>query len=230
MTHDDSMPALRQPREDPGNSWECGWCRDYGPISSLRPSERAKLAQAMAPSIRFTVTVTDTSQDEESPSSFSRAELEDMVRRWDFSKNEWICRDLLIAAFPEAVSRWTEEELEDMETPDLLSKTGEKDPKAAIRMMRLLLDTVGEKLKDPEVAQQLLDWDMEELLQDQFVQSPLMQMLKSDDGLARQLFQSAYVGRAQEALLEACDWFGEPELKEKLLGLLKENPYFKGFD
>ena len=29
-----------------------------------------------------------------------------------------------------------------------------------------------------------------------------MQMLKSDDGLARQLFQSAYVGRAQEALLE----------------------------
>lgn len=230
MTHDDSMPALRQPREDPGNSWECGWCRDYGPISSLRPSERAKLAQAMAPSIRFTVTVTDTSQDEESPSSFSRAELEDMVRRWDFSKNEWICRDLLIAAFPEAVSRWTEEELEDMETPDLLSKTGEKDPKAAIRMMRLLLDTVGEKLKDPEVAQQLLGWDMEELLQDQFVQSPLMQMLKSDDGLARQLFQSAYVGRAQEALLEACDWFGEPELKEKLLGLLKENPYFKGFD
>ena len=213
-----------------GNSWECDWCRDYGPISSLRPSERAKLAQATAPTIRFTFTVTDTSQDEESPSSFSRAELEDMVRRWDFSKNEWICRDLLIAAFPEAVSRWTAEELEDIETPDLLSKTGEKDPKAAIDMMKLLLDTVGEKLKDPEVAQQLLGWDMEDLLQDQFVQSQLMQMLKSDDGLARQLFQSAYVGRAQEALLEACDWFGEPELKEKLLGLLKENPYFKGFD
>lgn len=223
-------PHCGSPVRIRGNSWECGWCRDYGPISSLRPSERAKLAQATAPSIRFTFTVTDTSQDEESPSSFSRAELEDMVRRWDFSKNEWICRDLLIAAFPEAVSRWTAEELEDMETPDLLSKTGEKDPKAAISMMRLLLDTVGEKLKDPEVAQQLLGWDMEDLLQDQFVQSQLMQMLKSDDGLARQLFQSAYVGRAQETLLEACDWFGEPELKEKLLGLLKENPYFKGFD
>ena len=223
-------PHCGSPVRIRGNSWECGWCRDCGPISSLRPSERAKLAQATAPSIRFTVTVADTSQDEESPSSFSRAELEDMVRRWDFSKNEWICRDLLIAAFPEAVSRWTAEELEDMETPDLLSKTGEKDPKAAIRMMRLLLDTVGEKLKDPEVAQQLLGWDMEDLLQDQFVQSQLMQILKSDDGLARQLFQSAYVGRAQEALLEACDWFGEPELKEQLLGLLKENPYFKGFD
>ena len=223
-------PHCGSPVRIRGNSWECSWCRDYGPISSLRPSERAKLAHATVPSIRFTVPVADTSQDEESPSSFSRAELEDMVRRWDFSKNEWICRDLLIAAFPETVSRWTAEELEDMDTQDLLSETGEKDPKAAIRMVRLLLDTVGEKLKDPEVAQQLLGWDMEDLLQDQFVQSPLIQMLKSDDGLARQLFQSAYVGRAQEALLEACDWSGEPELKEQLLGLLKENPYFKGFD
>ena len=52
----------------------------------------------------------------EPPRSFSRAELEDMVRRWDFSEDEWACRDLLIAAFPEAVSRWAAEELEDMDT------------------------------------------------------------------------------------------------------------------
>ena len=213
-----------------GNRWECGWCGDFGSTSSLFPSERAKLVpEKSTPEITlsFTVSVEDTTPP---PRHFTRTELVDMVRRWDFSENEWACRDLLIADFPDAVRRWTAEELEDMETPDLLSKTGEKDPKAAIRMMRLLLDTVGEKLKDPEVAQQLLGWDMEDLLQDQFVQSQLMQMLKSDDGLARQLFQSAYVGRAQESLLEACDWFGEPELKEKLLGLLKENPYFKGFD
>ena len=44
-------------------------------------------------------TVTDTSS-EEAPRSFSRSELDDMVRRWDFDKNEWACRDLLIAAFP----------------------------------------------------------------------------------------------------------------------------------
>ena len=56
-----------------------------------------------------------------------------------------------------------------------------------------------------------------------------MQMLKSDDGLARQLFQSAYVGRAQEALLEACDWFGETAVKAHLEELLKKNPYFEGF-
>ncbi len=31
-------------------------------------------------------------------------------------------------------------------------------------------------------------------------------------------------------LYEACDWFDEPELKEKLRGLAEENPYFDGFD
>lgn len=223
-------PHCGSPVRIRGNSWECGWCKDYGLISALRPSERAKLAQAMAPSLRFTVTVTDTSQDEEAPSCFSRAELEDMVRRWDFSEDEWACRDLLIAAFPEAVSRWLAEEREDMDTMDLLTKTGEKNPEVAIDMMKLLLDTVGEKLKAPQVAQQLLGWDMDGLLRDQFVQGPLLRRLKTDDCLARQIFQCACWDTGQKKLYEACDWFGEPELKEKLLGLLKENPYFKGFD
>ena len=84
-----------------GSRWECGWCGDFGGISSLHPSEKAKLIQAASPTIQVTVTVTDTSA-EEALRSFSRTELEDMVRRWDFSENEWACRDLLIAAFPEA--------------------------------------------------------------------------------------------------------------------------------
>ena len=33
-----------------------------------------------------------------------------MVCWWDFSEDEWACGDLLIAAFPEATSRWTAEE------------------------------------------------------------------------------------------------------------------------
>lgn len=223
-------PHCGSPVRIRGNSWECGWCRDYGPISSLRSSERAKLARAMAPSIQFTVTVTDTSQDEESPSNFSRAELEDMVRRWDFSEDEWACRDLLIAAFPEAVSRWTAEELENMDTQDLLSETGEKNPEAAIDMMKLLLDTMGDKLQETEVAYQFLGWDMDGLLRDQFVQGPLLQRLKTDDHLARQIFRCACWDTGQKMLYEACDWFGEPELKEKLRGLAEENPYFDGFD
>ena len=63
-----------------GSRWECGWCGDFGGISSLHPSEKAKLIQAASPTIQVTVTVTDTSA-EEVPRSFSRTELENMVRR-----------------------------------------------------------------------------------------------------------------------------------------------------
>ena len=87
-----------------GRWWECGDCGDCGKISSLHPSEKAKLMQAAVPVVQATVTVTDSSE-EETPRRFSRAELEDMVRRWDFDENEWACRDLLIAAFPQAASR-----------------------------------------------------------------------------------------------------------------------------
>lgn len=212
-----------------GSRWECGWCGDFGSISSLHHSEKAKLMQAATPTIQFTVTVTDSS-DEEAPRNFSRSELEDMVRRWDFAENEWACRDLLIAAFPEAVSRWTAEELEGMDTMDLLSKTGEKDPEAAIDMMKLLLDTVRDKLREKEVAYQFLGWDMDGILRDQFVQGALLQRLKTDDRLAEQIFRCACWDTGQKMLYEACDWFGEPELKEKLRSLAEKNPYFDGFD
>mgnify|MGYP007094023549 CR=1 FL=1 len=222
-------PHCGSPVRIRGSRWECGWCGDFGGISSLHPSEKAKLMQAATPTIQVTVTVTDSSE-EEPPLRFSRAELEDMVRRWDFDENEWACRDLLIAAFPAAVSCWTAEELENMDTQDLLSETGEKDPEAAIDMMKLLLDTVGDKLQEREVAYQFLGWDMDGLLRDQFVQGPLLQRLKTDDHLARQIFQCACWDTGQKMLYEACDWFGEPELKKKLRSLAEENPYFDGFD
>ena len=57
------------------------------------------------------------------------------------------------------MSRWTEKELEDIDTQDLLSETGEKNPEAAIDMMKLLLDTVGDKLQERDVAYQFLGWD-----------------------------------------------------------------------
>lgn len=117
-----------------------------------------------------------------------------------------------------------------MDTQDLLCETGDSDPQTAVQMMRLLLDTAEGHLQEPEVAEQLLGWDMCDLCRNQFVQVPLLKQLKNDDRLARQLFQSAYVGDAQEALLDACDWFGEAELKKSLYSLLTLNSYFKGFD
>lgn len=61
-------------------------------------------------------------------------------------------------------------------------------------MMKLLLDTAGSRLQDSEMAEELLGWDMCDLCRNQFVQVPLLKQLKQDDRLARQLFQSAYVG------------------------------------
>ncbi|NJE74899.1 hypothetical protein E0L15_09855 [Pseudoflavonifractor sp. SW1122] len=175
----------------------------------------------------FTVSVEDTTPP---PRHFTRTELVDMVRRWDFSENEWACRDLLIADFPDAVRRWTAEELEDMDTQDLLCEIGDSDPQTAVQMMKLLLDTAESHLQEPEVAEQLLGWDMCDLCRNQFVQAPLLKQLKHDDRLAQQLFQSAYVDTPQEALLEACDWFGEADLKKQLYSLLTQNPHFEGFD
>lgn len=208
-----------------GSRWECGYCGDFGSISSLQPSEKAKLLRAAAPSVQVTITVTGPSDKEETPRRFSRSELEDMVRRWDFSENEWACRDLLIAAFPQAASRWSQEELTEMHTMDLLVETSRRDPQTALEMAQLLLNTAEEHLQDEVAANQLLGWDLYDLLSNDDMLPRLVKALKWDDRLARQLFQSAYVDRPQETILNACGRLGEKELQRKLLELLDCNPF-----
>lgn len=217
-------PHCGSPVKIRGSRWECGYCGDFGSISSLHPSEKAKLMGAATPTVQVTVTVTDTSS-EEAPRSFSRAELEDMVRRWDFDENEWACRDLLIAAFPQAASRWSREELSEMHTMDLLVETARRDPQTALEMAKLLLNTAEEHLQDEEAANQLLGWDLYDLLSSDDMLPLLVEELKWDDRLASQLFQSAYVDRPQEAILNACDHLGEKDLQRKLLNLLERNPF-----
>ena len=158
------------------------------------------------------------------------AALKDAVQRWDFDENELACRDLLIAAFPDAVRSWSVEELLEMDTMELLGKVGERKPEAGIQMMKFLLDTAECHLQEPEAAEQLLGNDLYELFQNQAVQPKLLAQLKTDEHLVRQLFQSAYAGDLQEDILEACDWFGELALKEHLQTLLSENPYCEEFD
>ena len=154
-----------------------------------------------------------------------RAALEDMVGRWEFSENEWACRDLLIAAFPEAVKRWSAEELYEMGAGDILEGVREQDPEVGLQMMRFLLGTAEAHLQKEEAAQQLLGWDLYDLLVDDGMLPLLVEALKTDNRLARQLFQSAYVGRPQEEILNACGRMGEQELQEKLLALLAANPF-----
>ena len=154
-----------------------------------------------------------------------RAALEDAVRRWDFSQYEWACRDLLIAAFPEAAGHWSPEELDNMLTMDVLFDTAHRDPETGIEMMKLLLDTAEAHLQDPEVASQLLGWDLHDMLREEPVQKPLFDRLSQDDRLAGQLFSSAYAGPPLEDLLDACARLGTPELQAKLRERLEHNPY-----
>lgn len=85
-----------------------------------------------------------------------------MIRgsRWDFSENEWVYRDLLIAVFPDAVCFWSAEELSEMDTMELLGKVGEWKPGVGIQRMKFLLDTAESHLREPEAAEQLLENDL----------------------------------------------------------------------
>lgn len=98
------MPALRQSRKNPGQPVGVWLLRRFRQHLLAPSLGKGQADGASKPTVQITVTVTDSSE-EETPRRFSRAELEDMVRRWDFDENEWACRDLLIAAFPQAASR-----------------------------------------------------------------------------------------------------------------------------
>ncbi len=202
-----------------GKRWECPWCGDFGDVSSLSPAGKAALQNALHISLKLTV------QPPEEPPSFSRRELLQMVARWDFSENPLACRDLLLLDFPEVRSHWSPEELEEMDTMDLLVETGEFAPEIALKMVKLLLDTAEDHLQKEEAARQFLGWDMEDVLQNDRVLPLVVEQLEWDDRFGRQLFQSAYVGRVQEVILRACGEMGKRELQQKLLDLLEQNPF-----
>ena len=211
-------------------SWECGWCGNFGPFRELNAWDKAKLLQEEQVPKRISIPVRLVFNTRKKPRrKFSRAELEDMVRRWDLSENEWACRDLLIAAFPEEVARWSEKELLEADPEGLLQCVGLENPEAGIRMMRYLLDTAEEHLQEPGAARQIFE-EIYPLCQDQEVQCQLLELLKEDQHLAMQLFLSACVEGLPWLLLDACDWFEETELKEKLYALLEVNPYYEASD
>lgn len=160
---------------------------------------------------------------------FQTHELISAIERWDFSENEYACRDLLIAAFPEAVRFLSPEEQTEIDVGELLLTTADSSPKTAIKMMKLLLDTAEKHLQDPDVAQVLLDEMLYDLCIDASFAPFLLAQLEKDDSLAKQLFQSAYVGFPQECILEACRECGALSLEQRLKKHLVNNSCFHGF-
>ena len=206
-----------------GSRWECGWCGDFGALSSLPASERAKLDDTA----RVTVTVTVNEPEEEPPKEFTQAQLEAMVRRWDFTDNEDAILGLLLATFPEAASYV---EADDLGAEELLGAIYEKNPALAVDMWRKVLDVAQDHLQEPERAEYLLCDLMGNIWYGAISLWFILKAMKQDENFARQVFGNAYVGYPQEALLKACDDAGEPKLKAKLTLLLESNPHFNGFD
>lgn len=216
-------PHCGSPVRVRGNRWECGWCGDFGALSSLPASERAKLDGTD----RITVTITVTVPDDEAPKEFTQAELEAMVRRWDFTENKDAIRDLLLATFPEAAAY---DEADSLGAEELLGAIYEKNPDLAVEMWRKMLDVAQEHLQELERAEYLLC----DLTGDVWYGSIslwfILKAMKQDEAFAHKVFDSAYVGHPQEELLKACDASGETELKAKLTALLNINPHFERFE
>ena len=216
-------PHCGSPVRVRGNRWECGWCGDFGALSSLPASERAKLDGTD----RITVTITVTVPDDEAPKEFTQAELEAMVRRWDFTENKDAIRDLLLATFPEAAAY---DEADSLGAEELLGAIYEKNPDLAVEMWRKVLDVAQEHLQELERAEYLLC----DLTGDVWYGSIslwfILKAMKKDEAFAHKVFDSAYVGHPQEELLKACDASGETELKAKLTALLNINPHFERFE
>lgn len=154
-----------------------------------------------------------------------RAALEDMVRRWDFSENEWAVRDWLLAVFPQAAAGREPEELRELTAADLLAETADRDPAAAVDMAALLLEIARDHLGEAEPARAMMEDILWEVCVDERVQPLLLARMKQDDALAARLFQSAYADRPQWSLLAACRRLEEEDLWAKLLDLLAKNPY-----
>ena len=153
------------------------------------------------------------------------AAAKDAIHRQDFSKYEHAYRDLLVATYPELIKELEPlpyNELNNLFEDDLLQRIYPKNPALALSMWRLLLDTAAEHLSEPEVAERLLQDDMETVWNSEDC-APILDALEADDSFAKQLFQEAAPCEAQSSLLQLCIKKNRKSLYQKLQVLAGES-------
>lgn len=92
-----------------------------------------------------------------------------------------------------------------------------------------LSDTASEShLQDLKAAYSLLESELYDLFLSGYIRPKLLDHIKADACLSRQLFQSTYVGSPQAAILPSCSQLGERVLRQKLLDLLAGSPFPQG--
>lgn len=158
-----------------------------------------------------------------------RAAAEEAVRSKAPSECENADRDLLVAAFPQLTRLWTPQQLDELLVSDVLNRVAGDDPKLALQMFRLLLDTAEPQLDDPDAAEWYLGDILSALLETKWTgEQPIdliLDALRQDDHFAYQVFQSAYAGLEQQRLIQACIDRNDRALYQKLVDLLDESPW-----
>ena len=147
-----------------------------------------------------------------------------LLAQGKFPDYEDICREILLVEYPEEVPHESAEDFDELSWEYILDDVFASKTAKGIQMWRSLLDIAEPSLKtNAKTAEKLLlDWDwLESPTDDQAL--PLLIALE-DARFVSQLFESAYIGRLQLDVLNACRSCGQEELGQHCLELALKNP------
>ena len=149
---------------------------------------------------------------------------ERLLAHGEFPDYEDICREILLVEYPEEVPHETAEDFDELSWESILDDVFTSNTAKGIQMWRRLLDIAEPSLKtDAKTAEKILpDWDW--LDSPSHNQVLLLLTALDDERFASQLFESAYIGRLQLDVLNACRSCGQEALGQHCLELALKNP------
>ena len=153
---------------------------------------------------------------------------ERLLAQGEFPDYEDICREILLVEYPEEVPHESAEDFDELSWESILDDVFANNTAKGIQMWRRLLDIAEPSLKtNAKTAEKLLlDWDwLDSPSHDQVL--PLLGAL-DDERFVPQLFESAYIGRLQLDVLNACRSCGQEALGQHCLELALKNPCLEG--
>ena len=153
---------------------------------------------------------------------------ERLLAQGEFPDYEDICREILLVEYPEEVPHENAEDFDELSWESILDDVFANNTAKGIQMWRRLLDVAEPSLKtNAKTAEKLLlDWDwLDSPSHDQVL--PLLGAL-DDERFVSQLFESAYIGRLQLDVLNACRSCGQEALGQHCLELALKNPCLEG--
>ena len=147
-----------------------------------------------------------------------------LLAQGKFPDYEDICREVLLVEYPEEVPHESAEDFNELSWDYILDDVFASNTAKGIQMWRRLLDIAEPSLKtNAKTAEKLLpDWDW--LDSPSHNQVLLLLTALDDERFASQLFESAYIGRLQLDVLNACRSCGQEALGQHCLELALKNP------